>query len=83
MNTKYLDSTVVRHVTPSGEVKYYIDDAYVSKLEEENKELKRRIAELGNIIHYPDCWDTVAYPTLESVLFEIGCNPDDCLRIVK
>lgn len=29
---------------------------------------RRRIE---NAIHYPDCWDTVAYPTLESAIWEI------------
>ena len=28
----------------------------------------------GNIIHYPDCWDVIAYPTLEDALQEIGCS---------
>ncbi len=37
---------------------------------------------LAAAIHYPDCWDTAAYPTIESALAEIGddflCTNDDC-----
>ena len=33
---------------------------------------------LASAIHYPECWDTAAYPTLLSALEEIGCNPADC-----
>jgi len=35
-------------------------------------------------IHYPECWDTVAYPTLMSAVWEImcwadtGCTNEDC-----
>ena len=33
-------------------------------------------------IHYPECWDTMAYPTLRDALIEIisctGCNEQDC-----
>ena len=36
-------------------------------------------AKFGKLIHYPDCWDTAAYPTLESALREIGCNSADCI----
>jgi hypothetical protein len=37
-------------------------------------------------IHYPDCWDTAAYPTLDSALAEVAasgkpfrCTNDDCV----
>jgi hypothetical protein len=26
---------------------------------------------IGQLIHYPDCWDTVAYPTLYDAIAEI------------
>ena len=29
---------------------------------------------LGKLIHYPECWDTACYETLESALAEIGCS---------
>lgn len=38
------------------------------------------VKELGHAIHYPDCWDTAAYPTLLDALKEIGCNPADCTK---
>ena len=31
-------------------------------------------------IHYPDCWDTIAYPDPESAAREIGCNPKNCVK---
>lgn len=41
---------------------------------------------IGLAIHYPDCWDTAAYPTLDSALAEIAawgkafrCTNDDCV----
>jgi hypothetical protein len=27
--------------------------------------------EIGKLIHYPDCWDTMAYPSLASALWEM------------
>ena len=42
-------------------------------------------AEMSNttaaLIHYPECWDTAAYPTLASAIKEIGafkCSSDEC-----
>lgn len=36
-------------------------------------------------IHYPECWDTAAYPTIESALHEITawfkCSNEDCTRV--
>lgn len=40
-------------------------------------------------IHYPECWDTMAYPTLFSAIWEIicwtdiGCSNEDCNEIHK
>jgi len=47
--------------------------------------------ELAKILHYPDCWDTACYDTLESALYEVlSCNPkifvctnDDCKQKKK
>ena len=30
-----------------------------------------------NDMHYPECWDTIAYPTLESAMSEFGGAPCD------
>lgn len=45
--------------------------------------------EVGNIgdiaanIHYPECWDTMAYPTLASAVCEITmCAPMQCNKVV-
>lgn len=40
--------------------------------------LKVRLADAAAAIHYPECWDTACYETLESALREIGCNSDCC-----
>lgn len=39
---------------------------------------------LAKRIHYPQCWDTAAYPTLESALdqFQLRCSLEDC-RMAK
>ena len=38
--------------------------------------------ERGEAIHYPACWDTVAYPTVDSALNEVftwfSCGQDEC-----
>lgn len=39
-------------------------------------ELSRSHAKLAESIHYPNCWDTMAYPSLQEALDEIGCNAD-------
>ena len=35
-------------------------------------------------IHYPECWDTINYPTLKDAVLEViystGCNPHDCIK---
>jgi len=39
-----------------------------------NNIVEKRIHEMkliANKIHYPDCWDTITYPTLEAALLEI------------
>ena len=53
--------------------------------DEKKAELKEALEKMVEIeretaqaIHYPDCWDTTAYPTLLDALKEIGCNPDCC-----
>ena len=41
--------------------------------------LEGQMKEIALHIHYPECWDTMAYPTLSSAVCEIGgCNPEDC-----
>ncbi|VVE52119.1 hypothetical protein PMO31116_04727 [Pandoraea morbifera] len=40
--------------------------------------------DLGQAIHYPECWDTAAYPTPESALAEVyasfECTNDECAK---
>lgn len=37
------------------------------------------VKKLAENIHYPECWDTMAYPTLWHAYHEIAmCNPDHC-----
>jgi len=42
---------------------------------------------VAKAIHYPECWDTAAYPTLESALAELfawfKCSNDDCAALVQ
>ena len=38
------------------------------------------IQKIQEAIHWPECWDTAAYPTLLAAIKEIsGCNPHDCI----
>ena len=46
-----------------------------NKFKQERDELRRRVAEL---IHYPDCWDTVAYPELKNALDNIDADYQGC-----
>jgi len=50
---------------------------------EEIESLRADLAAIGGAIHYPDCWDTAAYPDLFSAINEMGCNPDDCTRLTS
>lgn len=36
--------------------------------------MKAQLNTIAKSIHYPECWDTMAYTTLESAIHEIGCN---------
>lgn len=44
-----------------------------------NEGYRDAAVELGKLIHWPDCWDTAAYPSLADALRELGCNPEDCI----
>ena len=38
--------------------------------------------EIAKVLHYPECWDTAAYPTLEDAIIEAKswahCTNEDC-----
>jgi len=38
------------------------------------------IDEIERAIHYPECWDTMTYPTLLDAIKELGCNECDCTK---
>lgn len=41
--------------------------------------LEGQIKEIALHIHYPECWDTMAYPTLADAVCEIThCDPKQC-----
>lgn len=44
--------------------------------------LHAEFAAIARAIHYPECWDTVTYPTLAEALDEMyawfKCHNDDC-----
>lgn len=39
------------------------------------------LLEVGKTIHYPQCWDTVNYPTLESAVCEIFNECQHCGKV--
>ena len=49
----------------------------VRKTRRENANQVKRIAKH---FHYPECWDTMAYPTLADAVCEVttSCHPDYC-----
>ena len=51
---------------------------YTQKCEAHIKQLESELARVKSAIHYPECWDTVGYPTLYDAVNEIGCSPEDC-----
>ena len=40
--------------------------------------LQAEVERLKGAIHYPGCWDTVAYPTLLDAVSAFACAPEDC-----
>jgi len=57
-------------------------DAKIDRLNKDNfiqvkdvEDLNKQVEDIGEAIHYPDCWDTVAYPSLLDAIKEIAnCN---------
>lgn len=51
------------------------------RLQREREEL---LKECGDALHYPDCWDVDAYPTIEDALKEavwaLGCSCKECQK---
>lgn len=41
-----------------------------------NHQYELELCELAAAIHYPECWDTMTYPTLLDALMEIGCTAE-------
>lgn len=53
------------------------------RLDLENNRLNEQLNKIAEVMHYPECWDTVAYPTLLDAVLNSGlsgCNPDDCTK---
>ena len=44
------------------------------------EEAANEIEAIMEALHYPECWDTVNYPTLLDAVKETGCNPDCCTK---
>jgi hypothetical protein len=42
-------------------------------------ELEKQVEGIAKHIHYPECWDIMAYPTLVDAVCEITqCDPEQC-----
>lgn len=66
------------------------EEATLLKGEVANLQHMVRVSEYGyrnacEVVHYPECWDTAAYPTLTHALREIGfeCSCDECQTTSK
>lgn len=55
-------------------------EAAKQQVEDERDGLAAKCAEL---IHYPDCWDTVAYPALQDALNNIDADYQGCTECVE
>ena len=54
-------------------------NAAVQKRNERIKELNAERERIAKQIHYPECWDTAAYPSLADAVCEIAaCDPEQC-----
>ena len=62
-------------------VEYIRADVALAESAKEIAEKDAEIKRIADAIHWPDCWDTAAYPTLLSAIQEIGCNPEDCTKL--
>ena len=51
-------------------------DEKIEQLQKRNAELDR----IADLIHYPDCWCTTAYPTLFDAINEFWGLCHDCTR---
>jgi len=41
--------------------------------------MNEELEQIAKHIHYPECWDTMAYPTLADAVREITCcDPEQC-----
>ena len=80
-NAKYPSGELRRTITLPKDV-VYIKIVKKPKEQQSNKQMEGRMEmnpneQIAKAIHYPRCWDTMAYPTLASALWEMidieGC----------
>ena len=46
------------------------------------EQLTKELEEVAEAIHYPDCWDTMAYPTLLDAITEINhCSACEAIQL--
>ena len=51
----------------------------VEKIPDYGDDYPGQIERMAKHIHYPECWDTMAYPTLADAVCEITrCDPNQC-----
>lgn len=57
------------------------NETYMLALEAASK-AKAELEDIAKIIHYPECWDTMAYPTLLSAIkaHQLECCPTSCIK---
>ena len=75
----------IRHMSPFATNDTWTDAADRALKGTPSKSLKdlkqQHFEELGKLIHYPEHWDTMAYPAIEDALKEIGCSEcEEALR---
>ncbi len=67
----------LRSSSARAEARYIWEQSWDTRLKRESSAPEAqgcdpRIAEMAKCLHYPDCWDTMAYPTIYDALWEIA-----------
>jgi len=56
--------------------------AEVERLRRAKDQMEKMLDTIADHIHYPDCWDTAAYPSLVDAVCEITmCDPEQCTKL--
>lgn len=61
------------------EMRIKLSPLAAGKLYQKTMKLEDEVKAIAEAIHYPACWDVMAYPKLIDAINSIGCNPQCCI----